>query len=242
MKAKQRYYYIANHKNTKFLCSTAVDISSITHEFQKAMIFKNDIRPRQIIRMLPKAIQKYGPFEIHMFKDDEMETMTSGTTTLVETKPVVESVEMKTSINLQEKAEVKVECKTEFNYEEIKNELNSFAPKLKSIINQQVELKKELSNIDIEIQDILHYIEFHRFSACEGYKLAKMLQVARDKRRVIKNKLEIINIVKTSTCTSISSGRLVNRLDSIDNKIYKPRILDELFENGENKKRENVNS
>ena len=240
MKAKQRYYYIANHKNTKFLCSTAVDISSITHEFQKAMIFKNDVRPRQIIRMLPKAIRKYGPFEIHMFKDDEIETMTSGTTTLVETKSVVESVEMKTSIDLQEKAEVKVECKTEFNYEEIKNELNSFAPKLKSIINQQVELKKELS--DIEIQDILHYIEFHRFSACEGYKLAKMLQVARDKRRVIKNKLEVINIFKTSTCTSISSGHLVNRLDSIDNKIYKPRILDELFENGENKKRENVNS
>ena len=101
-------------------------------------------------------------------------------------------------------------------------------------------LKLELSNVDLEISDILHYIEFHRFSACEGYKLAKMIQVASDKRREIKKQLEVINIFKTSTCTSISSGHLINKIDNVDDKIYRPRILNNLFENGKNKERENI--
>lgn len=231
MKKKKKQYYIANHKNTKFLCSINYDISSITHEFEKAMIFTNNVRPQQIVRMLPKSIQKYGPFEIHVVKDTPQPDLTT---------PI--KVANNTEIKLESKSEVEVEGKKEFNYQEIKDELNSFAPKLKSIIDQQEMLNIELSNIDIEIQDILHYIEFHKFSACEGYKLAKMIQVARDKRRKVKNKLEVINIFKTSTCTSISSGHLVNRLDGIDHKVYKPRVLDELFENGKNKKRENINS
>lgn len=231
MKEKKKQYYIANHKNTKFLCSTDYDISSITYEFEKAMIFTNDVRPKQIVKMLPKSIRKYGPFEIHVVKDIPQSSLMA---------PV--EAANNTEIKLESKTEVEVECKTELDYQEIKDELNSFAPKLKSIIDQQEILNIELSNIDIEIQDILHYIEFHKFSACEGYKLAKMIQVARDKRRKVKNKLEVINIFKTSTCTSISSGHLVNKLDGIDNKVYKPRVLDELFENGKNKKRENIKS
>ena len=65
-----------------------------------------------------------------------------------------------------------------------------------------------------------------------------MLQVARDKRRDIKNKLDIIRIFETYKCTAISSGTLVERMDGIDTRKYKPRILNELFENGKNKERE----
>lgn len=234
MKKKKKQYYIANHKNTKFLCSTNIDISSITHEFDKAMIFQNATRPGQIIRMLPKVMQKYGPFEIHVVKDtSQPDLLTAEDITKILS-------ENKTSVDLQEKTEVKVECKKEFDFQEIKDELNSFAPKLKSILDQQEMLKLELSNIDLEISDILHYIEFHRFSACDGYKLAKMIQVASDKRREIKKQLEVINIFKTSTCTSISSGHLINKIDNVDDKIYRPRILNNLFENGKNKERENI--
>ena len=230
MNKKKKQYYIANHKNTKFLCSTDYNLSSITYEFNKAMIFTNDVKPRQIVRLLPKSIQRYGPFEIHVIKDEDSIQNQSKTIT---TYSVENNIKTE-----QEKKEIEINNKKEFNYQEIKDELNLFGSKLKILINQQASLNDELSNIDLEISDILHYIEFHKFSACEGYKLAKMLQVARDKRRDIKNKLDIIRIFETYKCTAISSGTLVERMDGIDTRKYKPRILNELFENGKNKERE----
>lgn len=91
------------------------------------------------------------------------------------------------------------------------------------------------SKIDQEISDILHYIEFYSFSACDGYKLAKELKELRLKRRDIKNQLQAINIIKTHTCNMLTDGRTNKALCSIDNKQYTPRILTELFEQKEKK-------
>ena len=44
-------------------------------------------------------------------------------------------------------------------------------------MNEITDYSKELNSIisytDLQISDILHYIEFHKFSAAEGYKLCK---------------------------------------------------------------------
>lgn len=75
--------------------------------------------------------------------------------------------------------------------------LNSILPELQKLVTMDRKLHEnlmqELSVVDTEISDILHAIEFGRFNASEGYKLAKTLQDARNKRREIKSKLEVVD-------------------------------------------------
>ena len=86
------------------------------------------------------------------------------------------------------------------------------------------------SNVDKEISDILHYIEFYSFNACDGYKLAKELKNLRLKRRDIKNQLEVINIISNHTCNMLADGKTNKALCNIENKQYTPRVLTEIFE------------
>jgi len=75
--------------------------------------------------------------------------------------------------------------------------LNNILPELQELVTLDKKLHEnlmqELSTIDTEISDILHAIEFGRFNASEGYKLAKTLQDARNKRREVKSKLEVVD-------------------------------------------------
>lgn len=75
--------------------------------------------------------------------------------------------------------------------------LNSILPELQELVTMDKKLHEnlmqELSIVDTEISDILHAIEFGRFNASEGYKLAKTLQDARNKRREVKSKLEVVD-------------------------------------------------
>lgn len=80
---------------------------------------------------------------------------------------------------------------------------------------------QELSAIDLEEQDILHYIEFNNFNAAQGYKLSKILKATREKRRAIKNKIaEYQKIVANSE--DIDLDKLFeNKPKSYTNKILK---------------------
>lgn len=56
------------------------------------------------------------------------------------------------------------------------------------------ELSKELKQVTLYEQDLLHIIEKGGFNASEGYTLAKKLCDNRQNRRKIKNELTIIKI------------------------------------------------
>lgn len=56
-------------------------------------------------------------------------------------------------------------------------------------------LEKELSTVDMEIQDCLHYIEFMKLNAAQGYKAYKLLKERRMRRRSIKNELQVLEII-----------------------------------------------
>jgi 5'-deoxynucleotidase YfbR-like HD superfamily hydrolase len=51
---------------------------------------------------------------------------------------------------------------------------------------------EEIAQIEREIQDLLHVLEFTKFNASEGYKLSKQLQAARQERRKLKNENELL--------------------------------------------------
>ena len=57
-------------------------------------------------------------------------------------------------------------------------------------------ITEELSNVDLEQQDILHYIENNNLNAGGYAKVGKLLKNIRLRRRDIKNDLDILNAVR----------------------------------------------
>lgn len=58
----------------------------------------------------------------------------------------------------------------------MKSLLSSLEKDSENIKAYRIELIHELSVADQKITDIYHYIEFHPLNACQGYKMAKLLQ------------------------------------------------------------------
>ena len=77
-------------------------------------------------------------------------------------------------------------------------------------------LSKKISQADKLISDIYHQIEYENFNACEGYKLAKKMQVALRARRGIKNEMAIIQHIHQCGISDIS------RIEEIAAKTWKP--------------------
>ena len=76
-----------------------------------------------------------------------------------------------------------------------------------SMIVRKDKLKDKLSQLDKELTDIDHFIEFNTFSASEGYMIVKMRKDILAERRKIKN--EMTNVERVQK--------------------YQPRVLKKLF-------------
>ena len=92
------------------------------------------------------------------------------------------------------------------------------------IANRKVTLNNKLSEVDRKICDVLHYIEFNKLNACDGYKTYKMIREYRLERRAIKDEIEMLDDVYNNITKLIEES--INRLS---NRKYKPRELPELF-------------
>lgn len=92
------------------------------------------------------------------------------------------------------------------------------------IANRKVTLNNKLSAVDRKICDVLHYIEFNKLNACDGYKTYKMIREYRLERRAIKDEIEMLDDVYNNITKLIEES--INRLS---NRKYKPRELPELF-------------
>lgn len=119
---------------------------------------------------------------------------------------------------------------THVDIDDLKSTINNLSSKLSTLQGNKEWLLEEESNLDKQISDILHFIEFNSFSASEGYKLCKALKELRLKRREVKNELELINIINMHNCTHIANGNTNKAISGIENKKYAPRVLTELFE------------
>lgn len=94
------------------------------------------------------------------------------------------------------------------------------------------------SMVDSKICDVLHYLEIYEVDDEKRIELAKKLEELRLERRTIKDQLQIIEaylkaIVNDDIVKKVKTVRgLVHQLD---NRIYKPRVLEDLFEFGKKK-------
>ena len=91
------------------------------------------------------------------------------------------------------------------------------------------ELTVSMSDIDKEITDIQHYIELNNLNAYQGFLAYKMLQVRLRKRRKIKDELQVLTQLGNCKIESSTLIDVQNAIKEMDNRVYTPRILTQLF-------------
>lgn len=105
---------------------------------------------------------------------------------------------------------------------------------LHEIIEQRPLLAEAQKQVELEIIDIEHAAELHTLNAAEGYNLYRMLHEARIRRRQYKDAIARIDIVMESNAFNNERQQSIERIKGMENRIYRPRALPELFKQVKN--------
>lgn len=110
------------------------------------------------------------------------------------------------------------------------SDIGNFKKFVNTIGTIKSELFLELSEIDKEICDIRHYMEFGRLNACQGWAAYEMMKTSLQQRRKIKDVLYIISEIqgRRDGVSACNSARIA--IHNLNNRIYTPRKLNFLFE------------
>lgn len=98
--------------------------------------------------------------------------------------------------------------------------------------------EEALKKVELEIQDLLHLIELTNFNASKGYRLAKELQKARQRRRAIKDELETLEpireFIKYTKPTEKNISKTIGEVRKVKNvhgtRTYKLKVRTDIQE------------
>lgn len=124
-------------------------------------------------------------------------------------------------------------------------EISQFAIKCQEVakvlsnsVIRETELRKQLSNLEAQEQDLLHDIELNDFSRSEKKSFAEKLHDLRVKRRNVKDELELIEIITKIAKNGTNSKainefnnlgiKLLNTLDNFKTRFYMPKARTDL--------------
>lgn len=124
------------------------------------------------------------------------------------------------------------------NMEEVKTLLIE----IENMFTNLDELKKDIENKicikEAEQEDYLHELELAKLNGIEIMKVSNSLIKTRKERRILKNKLELLNTIKGYTDKYITKGiiadtrQAIKNLDTLKNnqesKEYTPRVIKDL--------------
>ena len=97
----------------------------------------------------------------------------------------------------------------------------------------QNNLNQMLSDVDKEICDIMHYLEFSDLSDSDMLKASRMLQERRRKRREIKDEMDKTALMRSTFLDGAFGIKVQQSLEVIEKmkeRQYTPRKLSELFD------------
>lgn len=120
----------------------------------------------------------------------------------------------------------------ELTAEEILKIMKSF---FEGIEEEHSNLLQELTNKEAEQQDLIHELELNNLNAVEITKVAIDLKRARKERRIIKNDIERVKLIKSFT-DKYNNRFITNEIKTLikelyklqrkqENRKYEPRIL-----------------
>ena len=121
---------------------------------------------------------------------------------------------------------------TDDNINEWLQKINTIMDVMSGSDARQQELNSKLSEVDKEIVDVEHYIEFGKFNAYQGFMCFKMLQNLLKQRRKYKNEIQVLNLIRQCRFDKNSLTALAQTISDIQNKCYTPRAFPELFRSG----------
>ncbi len=191
-------------------------ISSLNNKFTvttnpaKAQIFSTQTKASNVINSLPRTIRNTKFFVSHIDNDGNISDI----------KPEKTFVVTNTFSGTSEKIT------------KMKSIISELCDCGADICVKELSLRERLSDIEKELVDIDHRIEFYPLSAYDGYKMSKMRKDRLEERRVIKDSLREISIIK-----DIKGDEAFKRLKDMEIKKYTPRALVDIFEEKENVKR-----
>lgn len=102
----------------------------------------------------------------------------------------------------------------------------------KKALKRGAKVAQELSDIDLKVSDILHYIEFTALDVFSGYKAYKALRDLLIKRRCLKDEHKIINAINNNQVAAENISSILSVIEECRSKKYIPRKIPELFECG----------
>ena len=91
-------------------------------------------------------------------------------------------------------------------------------------------LRQLNSEADMEICDLLHYIEFSSLNAAKGYEAYRMLREALVRRRQIKDESCRASVFRAGRPEDFLLGRVERQMNGLARREYTPRIRRDLFE------------
>lgn len=112
------------------------------------------------------------------------------------------------------------------------SKINTIKDVLSGSDSRVCELTEKLSEVDKEIVDVQHYIEFGKFNCYQGWMCFKMLQNMLKQRRKYKNEISVLNMIKQCKFDMTSISALSQTISDAKNKCYTPRAFPELFRSG----------
>jgi hypothetical protein len=90
-------------------------------------------------------------------------------------------------------------------------------------------LALEYLEIEREITDIYHAMEFYDLDESKGYKCYKLLRESLIRRRKIKDETQKIDYILEGGINGVVSGETRKKIEAMKERQYTPRVLTELF-------------
>lgn len=113
-----------------------------------------------------------------------------------------------------------------------KEYLTHFSYVVSGLKKYQDKLNRDLSEVDMCICDLMHYLELYDLEDVDYIKAAELIKQYREKRRVVKDKFHMTEKFQEAIGTNGNLAKAksaIAQIDRLDHRIYTPRMLPEIF-------------
>lgn len=228
-------YYIMDYSGNYYRTNQSDQLVAVARE-QDATVFSFTQANSRICKGKKSAFYCMIPIEEMQEENQNEDEDKEGTESKEEMVEKEEAVSTVKELTYDEITELIEKSENSYNLSAMdwSEYLTHFAYLVEGIKGYRDELSKKHSDIDQKISDILHYIELCETSDDEASDLVELLRVCRENRRDIKDELQKIEYFQTNLGTNANAAKARQALKAIkglENRKYKPRKYEELFEN-----------